>query len=363
MKFKEITWLALCFLAILSCEKETVTVVEEVEKEFNWKQDDNFLFNAKTQLNGFATDDQLFLIGPNFFTKISSGPEDTSQHSSLSYFLPFPYPIQNKLSISKELYMGYINANIGFFTTNSPVSYSSDNFRDMRDYDADFSNFDVPIYSRGISFPINSLNQCLITYQRFITVDDTVQVVEFEPYLAMAEIELFEPESRFINDITIKEVTKKFSMGKVLAQHLIEDYFFVTGTEKTIRVNPDLTINDVSQERLLRIFEYQGSLYGFTREELYRSTDTGLSWQTLGGIQSDFFLLNYTQIDGQLIAFYKSQIFKLDITDNGIDSEELDNDGLFGHEITSINTLTNKVYITTLSGVFVRDLADFFEAK
>ncbi len=45
------------------------------------------------------------------------------------------------------------------------------------------------------------------------------------------------------------------------------------------------------------------------------------------------------------------------------DVRELVNDGLAGNAITSISLFNNKVYATTLSGVFTKELEEFFTYK
>ena len=43
--------------------------------------------------------------------------------------------------------------------------------------------------------------------------------------------------------------------------------------------------------------------------------------------------------------------------------QELDNTGLEGNEITSVNQHDGKIWVTTLSGMFTKDVKDFFTFK
>ena len=122
----------------------------------------------------------------------------------------------------------------------------------------------------------------------------------------------------------------------------------------------------ILDEGFIRMFEVEDKLYGltfrFSESKLYES-ENGLSWNYLGILDNSFRLLNYSTVDGKTIAYYYSQIFQIERSDSGFDIKELSVEGLFGHRITSITEFKGRVYVTTLSGVFYKDLEDFWIEK
>ena len=125
-------------------------------------------------------------------------------------------------------------------------------------------------------------------------------------------------------------------------------------------------LEKILDEGFIRMFEVEDKLYGltfrFSESKLYES-ENGLSWNYLGILDNSFRLLNYSTIDGKTIAYYYSQIFQIERSDSGFDIKELSVEGLFGHRITSITEFKGIVYVTTLSGVFYKDLEDFWIEK
>lgn len=91
----------------------------------------------------------------------------------------------------------------------------------------------------------------------------------------------------------------------------------------------------------------------------------GASWQSIQFVDSLLHHINYLVLDQELIGYYKGQLFHFEIDPiEGLQKmEELKNDGIENHEITSISKLDDQVFVTTLSGVYSKSITDFFDPK
>jgi hypothetical protein len=60
---------------------------------------------------------------------------------------------------------------------------------------------------------------------------------------------------------------------------------------------------------------------------------------------------------------YRHSTHTIEIDGNGLSSRELVNGGLAGNQITSVCRFRDRVYVTTLSGVFHKPYRDFLTFK
>jgi hypothetical protein len=105
--------------------------------------------------------------------------------------------------------------------------------------------------------------------------------------------------------------------------------------------------------------------YDFTlgQNEFLHSTNNGKIWNKTSTSEFEIAHLNLTTIEDKTIGYWRSQIWQVMFSDSGYSVVELDNDGLAGEIITSITAYKNKVYVTTRSGLFYRNLSNLFEIK
>jgi hypothetical protein len=118
-------------------------------------------------------------------------------------------------------------------------------------------------------------------------------------------------------------------------------------------------------------FSYRGHLYGSDNfGSICRSVDEGLTWQKV--IEYNFSSQpNFAEVDGKLVAYGQSQLFLLDDgteTFKQYDAAtrqlvELANTGLVGNKLTGLAQFGDRVYATTLSGLYQIKLKDFFTLK
>lgn len=109
----------------------------------------------------------------------------------------------------------------------------------------------------------------------------------------------------------------------------------------------------------LQIFSYNDTLFTFTTNFwLYYSSDLGENWEEYAHFSA---WVSFFEVAGRLCCHRHDDIHEINFKTGEV--KELDNWGLEGNEITSINKFNNEVYITTLSGLFYRDVDEFFTYK
>ncbi|MBS3742261.1 MAG: hypothetical protein KGY74_09090 [Candidatus Cloacimonetes bacterium] len=109
----------------------------------------------------------------------------------------------------------------------------------------------------------------------------------------------------------------------------------------------------------LEFFTYKNDLYGYTSNfEIYVTYDSGENWEFYAHISA---WVSFFEVSGRLCCHRHDDIHEVDFVNEEV--RELDNWGLEGNEITSINEFNGRVYISTLSGLFYRDIDEFFTYK
>ena len=105
-------------------------------------------------------------------------------------------------------------------------------------------------------------------------------------------------------------------------------------------------------------------IYSVGVRKLYKSTDDGNTWNEVTPV-NDRVVYRYKMIGDKVVAYHRTrgEIFEATFSSNGIALRELENDGIEHEYFTSLATLKGKVYITTFTGMYWRDLDGFFDDK
>jgi len=167
------TFLLLCS----ACQKDKTIVELKLEDPIPppaWTLDQQFQFRNKIKLNSFATSNELYLIGPGTFSELEA-LDDTTTASTHS-ILQFDYPIQRKMTIKEDLFVGVGNSTVGFFSPKNPVLSRHNIWINLKNYDPDFALLELPFYQFAVGPAINNQNVCLIPFLTFIEIDG-VQVI------------------------------------------------------------------------------------------------------------------------------------------------------------------------------------------
>jgi hypothetical protein len=361
---------ALLILTLLfaSCEKEKIViqekeVIREVEKQYRWKRHSRFQYTDAVQLNSFATPNRLYFMGRGVFSSLVadgfSHPDALGSSSLVHYRSNANEPGETKPPICEDYFIQYNNQHawISFVSTATPVMAGSNSDLKLSEIDTTFRTFDFFHFTRGECIGINSAKQALIPYRsnrfnelRLLLVDTEKQLIDNDYYR--------------VNNLNHRIITVPDEYYGWIGLYTVNDLFFVAGNTGGIyRITGNGELTKVLNKILYNIVEEGGIMYGIGNGQMYTSYDSGISWNAAYELSPDFRILSFTRVNGKIIAYYRAQLFEISPGPNGIGIKELDNDGLDGYQITSVSLLQDKVYLTSLGGVFYKDLAEFFVEK
>jgi hypothetical protein len=346
---------------ILSCEKEKIV---EIEKEYNWKKHVDFQYNDVVQMNSFASNERLFFYGQNSFTSLvadSLAHPDLPFGGNVSHYSVWnEQPANRKLPICSDYSISSDknNGTIYFFSTMNPVLSESSTLIHLKTIDTTYAYFDFLHFSSGECIAINDQNKSLIPYISFVDSKNVLKLALIDIKTEFM-ISYYYLDTLEVNILTISDENQY----DVIALESVGDYFFLTTNSKVYRIDNNGNIENVLSTRLNKIVESSGKIYGFGRDNIYFSSDNGLSWQMGYNVQYDYSLLNYSKIGDKIIGYRYGQLWELQINDTELIVQELDNDGLEGISITSVSSFDKKVYLSTLSGVYYKSIDEFFNYK
>jgi hypothetical protein len=347
---------------IIGCEKEKIVEVIK-EKEYNWISHDDFQYNDVVQMNSYSTKDRLFFLG---YSSFSSLVPDSISHPDLPfggnvshYDNWYEQPSEKKLPICADYFISYnqLNGWVAFIPTMNPVTSETSVSINLKFIDSTYAYFDLLHFSSGECIAINEQKQALIPYVSFV---DSKTILK----LALVDI-----KTELIYNVKLDTIqTKILSITddyqyNVIALESIGDYFFLTTNSKVYRIDNLGNIENVLETRLNKIIESSGTLYGFGRDNIYISSNKGLTWNIGYSVQYDYSLLNYTKIDNKIIGYRYGQLWDISVSEKELIAKELDNDGLDGISITSVSKFDGKVYLSTLSGVYYKLADEFIDYK
>ena len=332
-------------MILLGCEKTI-----EVEKVYNWTEHKDFKYANVAQLNSYANDDQLFLLNYKWFNILNEDDE----LMVLSTW--FNLPSDKKLPICSDFFMMYNTWGSLMFkpTANSINAYTSLLFH-LNDLDKDFSYFEFVSYYLGECALINQNNQVLVPY---------VTRIESQSQLKVALIDIsveYGIYDTFLDTTSVKLIEIPTVQNYVLSTTTYKKNFFVTAGNSVFRINEKGDVIEVLDHRLYNIVELEGTLYGVSEDYMYHSSDEGLTWIQSYKIPT-IWNIRLTKLDNKIIGYLDDKLYKFEINEGGLEIFELDNDGLEGKSITSLSKFNDKIYATSLSGVYYKSANDFFDS-
>ncbi|MCL7989367.1 hypothetical protein M8998_15555 [Sphingobacterium sp. lm-10] len=352
---------------ISSCSKDTPLELEnEIANSNSWTSDERFEYHHKTQLYATKIGNRLAMIGPYGYTNLYPSEQDVSQETAdiKRYAIYFQPSINVKLPISEQFFVGASmqHSTVLFVNSDLPVSTGLSKRLDVRDIDPEFNEM-VYIHSHfGESMAINNRNQTLMAYR--------ANGADNYPFMRLLLVDVDpgggqEGIPTWLNIPATKVIAlddrEHYGLDMIMA---IEDHFLISSHTRTLLVDSDGNYRQVLDRALVRTFEHNSMLYGFGRDgNFYQSADKGNSWMSSYDVERFLSDVSFSQVGDQLVGYRYGQIWKFNFHDSGYEVEELVNEGLTGNLITSLNEFDDKVYVTTLSGVYHKPKEQFFEVK
>jgi hypothetical protein len=346
-----------------SCKKETI--IKEIPITHSWSLDSNFVGIDKIMLTSVPMNDSMIAVASNYqiayvnvkhlgYT-VRIGIPDKSYYSAL---VP--------PSISKGMTVSVSDPNkLVVFATYMPVFQSGipESFK--------------PTYSSSTT-SIKSLPTGYIFNSGISIINDKYILAPFETDWtnSKATFSLIKVSQKGWN--TIIESTKNITAEAVPSTHFYSgnDYsatffgkFFYTYYRQFFRVD---TLGNVKSfgyspiqttlsDNVSQMFTLNNYLFAMAGGNFFVSNDQGENWSLFYQyVSGDIYSwCNFWNVGKDVYASYLSQIWKVTLSGESLKYKEIDNDGLQGSQITSINKCGKYAFVTTLSGLYYRDTTKF----
>lgn len=340
-------------IVLTGCEKEVI-VEKEVEKIHSWTVMPEFTYDEKIQLNSYGDSSNLYLMNHSTISIINQ--PTSNGRMILSQYLLFMEPsLYDRFPLCGLYYAVAAGNTVCINLSKDPMGYYSDVWLYMEQVDSKFLQFDFPSRSRSDAIGINGSNSILIPYLR----SDSTYMKHAAMLVTFSVTDYY--STKKMDTISTAIITFGYDDSPYGIYHY-NDHYFYSGY-RTYRITSSGTFMVSHPAPLYNMFSVNNDLYAMSFGKILRSKDTGANWQEIGHIPYEFEILSYRNVDGTIIAHRLSQLFKIVLNDSINTIEELDNDGLDGHKITSVSRYRDNFFVTTQSGVFSRPAQKFFTPK
>jgi hypothetical protein len=302
-------------------------------------------------LNSFTDSSGLYVYHPNGITLCKK--QSDSEPLSLSHHL-FTYTLPSRIrySLCSRYFTSYIDKSLRIGTMSYPDYNSAGRFLWMPSLDSGFYRFHTLPLVFGNSIGINNSNTVLAVYQYYNS--DAWGV-------AALLVHLTEGNPGMLDTISTKVIRLNQAAEVGTIQYFFDHYF--VATTKTMRISMDGAVTTCFPRAIYSMFRVGADLYGMSFGKVVISKDAGVTWSEIGEVNYALESMQFVQADNEVFALNDDRIFHVVIGDSVMTVEEIDNDGLSTHWITSLNRYYNEMYVISLSGIFSRPIQSFYSYK
>lgn len=104
-----------------------------------------------------------------------------------------------------------------------------------------------------------------------------------------------------------------------------------------MRISADGTVSTCFSRAIYNMFRSGTDPFGMSFGKVVRSKDAGATWSEIGEINYGLESIQFVEADTEVFALNDDRILHVEIGDSLMTVEEIDNDGLSTHWITSLN--------------------------
>jgi len=346
-----------------SCKKETI--IKEVPITHSWSLDSNFYGINKILLTSLPLNDSLIAVASNYrITYVNTkklGYTESIGIEGKNYFSSLAPP-----SISKTFTVSVTDPNrLVVFSTYYPT------FQGGVPYS--FS----PTYSNSNtsqkSLPVGSLfySGCPIVNDKYVLAPFETDWIGSKATFSLIKVGKMGLTTAIISTKNITAMaapTTFFSGGVDFSASFFGKFFYTYNTQffridtlgnvKSFGFNPMI---NVPTSCVSQMFTLNNNLFALAGGTFFISQDQGETWSVFYKCVAgdSYSALTYYNVGKEVYGAYLSQLCKVTLSGETLKFQELDNDGLQGSQITSINKCGKYAFVTTLSGLYYRDSTSF----
>lgn len=338
------------------CEKDSSNPTQPVIKNESWKLDNNFFREDKILLNSYVSNGTFTIASFEAVSRFDSSSlaPDINVIANPSFSLAF------KPAFGDELWVYGIPTSKYFQLVSPYFPQAGIGYLRLHDWDNTYS-LNAFALAGYYNLPIGAFNNQGTFLSVIADTDGTsFCLIDFN----VTDFTYGNPTLKIspkITKIILQGFDKNISYAPLISP--IKDKFFIGTNIGNFIAYPDGSYKRLSQINGVAedMFTYNDTLYVLTsNSELYSSVDDGENWvdfaSNFPSNQARHFYI------GDSVYFYVySQLFHADFNSGKV--QELDNSGLEGNAITSVNLFGDKVWVTTLSGLFYKSADNFLTYK
>jgi hypothetical protein len=136
--------------------------------------------------------------------------------------------------------------------------------------------------------------------------------------------------------------------------------FYITTTENSYRVEPNGDFQQIFDFPIREYFKYQNNWYADAGNAIYKSSDTGMSWELVADNLNYDGFRQFFEVENDLFFYYEDKVYNV-TNISTFDYQELESRLLDGRKITSAIVYYDKVYLSTMNGIFSKPIDRLFE--
>lgn len=339
-------------MVLSSCKKDSTQIEESVSKNplsENWQLDQRFqdvpIPFEGIRLNLFATDEYLFLHGPNRFDRVDLNGNAQSNRVFNENTIKFP--------VNEALHFDY-DVNKSFaFKANDPGDYSvAGGF--IIDIDSTLIDLKIPASQRESLGAISSSNHALIPLHS----QEGIKILLLR----------IDGNGKTCTDCSFKiGYTKTISLidlggaTKMHSPSSIKDYFFIPTSNGVYKLDTIGNHQNVLNDSEIKTIFDAGEFIGACGDNgtAYVSYDYGESWQSTSNFPIPLRNAQYQLIGDSLVA-YTNKLFTLNLSEGQWRTRALKIDPIMNPYIASVAKFNDTIFIATFNGVYKKSSRSFY---
>ena len=347
---------------LTNCDDENTPEIETGE-DYAWQEFQGLPSTGKYILNSTVAEDHLSFLAPELLITIDSNHQIARQILGLTWDMRSLKPAMNNgfyLSLNEgnpttlengTFQLGYFNlwgSGLNYLTLSilkydSTYSWIADKkITWSQEYGA-FGDNEFLIDYRSEEYP-DQVNYLLVSY-----VFRPGQLALGEPNFELTDVELFQFDA-------------PGSFGNSGAFYCNGIFFVSIDNLGLYILQEDEFVRCQNIDFASTIFFHNDAYYAVSNQTLLVSPD-GFAWNDLAVFNMSLDHSNFTIIEDQVILASNDQLFQVNFDADSLAIMEIENRGVSGHHITSIQEHHDRIYCTTLSGLFYTELERFFTYK
>lgn len=351
MKYLYLLSFSICFLLGCKYDNEYIDITESPRQ---WVDMSAFSGAEKVYLNSYVQGDSLTIMSMRLMGFVRSNDTILNGMATISA----TNSIYEKNAFSKNMFTNKSNNSLYMNVRYTRDFWCNENnclsMGKWTNFLKDFNRFNTE-YDNGA---FNSNNNFLTSY---LTTQSPEQIrllfFKTKPYIPYAY------EQGLVDTLSILHIKLPIE-GSVLVKRIqsVGQYFYVSTNSKSYQIKEDGTYKIVFEKPFMSIFEYKNEIYADLSDAVYVSKDGGETWQKVREGLSETDFRQYSLVAGKLICYHnENNLDEIISPDSKFDFKTISNQGMENKRITSLTEFKDKVYATTLNGLFVKPKAAFFQ--